>query len=103
MVALAQSAEHRIVAPKVTGSSPVGHPTFTHERQRVAAAAPQLHLTISLTASALLGSVVDVTVTSRFTDEPTVAPDKTVTLALMACSGPSDPHGPLATPRALAG
>ena|SRR5687768_15767057 len=27
MVALAQSAEHRIVAPKVTGSSPVGHPT----------------------------------------------------------------------------
>ena len=26
VVALAQSAEHRIVAPKVTGSSPVGHP-----------------------------------------------------------------------------
>jgi hypothetical protein len=31
-VALAQSAEHRIVAPKVTGSSPVGHPTTPHER-----------------------------------------------------------------------
>ncbi len=29
VVALAQSAEHRIVAPKVTGSSPVGHPTPT--------------------------------------------------------------------------
>src|SRR5918999_44430 len=28
VVALAQSAEHRIVAPKVTGSSPVGHPTI---------------------------------------------------------------------------
>lgn len=28
MVALAQSAEHRIVAPKVTGSIPVGHPTI---------------------------------------------------------------------------
>ena len=27
LVALAQSAEHRIVAPKVTGSIPVGHPT----------------------------------------------------------------------------
>ena len=27
MVALAQSAEHWIVAPEVTGSSPVGHPT----------------------------------------------------------------------------
>ena len=27
VVALAQSVEHRIVAPKVTGSSPVGHPT----------------------------------------------------------------------------
>lgn len=27
VVALAQLAEHRIVAPKVTGSSPVGHPT----------------------------------------------------------------------------
>ncbi len=26
MVALAQSAEHWIVAPEVTGSSPVGHP-----------------------------------------------------------------------------
>ena len=27
MVALAQLAEHRIVAPKVVGSSPIGHPT----------------------------------------------------------------------------
>ena len=27
MVALAQPAEHRIVDPKVTGSTPVGHPT----------------------------------------------------------------------------
>jgi hypothetical protein len=27
VVALAQSVEHRIVAPKVAGSSPVGHPT----------------------------------------------------------------------------
>ncbi len=27
MVAIAQLAEHRIVAPKVTGSSPVSHPT----------------------------------------------------------------------------
>jgi hypothetical protein len=26
VVAVAQSAEHRIVAPKVAGSSPVGHP-----------------------------------------------------------------------------
>jgi hypothetical protein len=31
-VALAQLAEHRIVAPKVTGSSPVGHPTLHPER-----------------------------------------------------------------------
>jgi hypothetical protein len=30
MVALAQLAEHRIVAPKVTGSSPVGHPNSLH-------------------------------------------------------------------------
>jgi hypothetical protein len=29
VVALAQLAEHRIVAPKVTGSSPVGHPTMS--------------------------------------------------------------------------
>ena len=28
-VALAQPAEHRIVAPKVVGSSPIGHPNFT--------------------------------------------------------------------------
>jgi hypothetical protein len=28
VVALAQLAEHRIVAPEVTGSTPVGHPTF---------------------------------------------------------------------------
>ncbi len=27
VVALAQPAEHRIVDPKVTGSTPVGHPT----------------------------------------------------------------------------
>ena len=32
-VALAQLAEHRIVAPKVTGSSPVGHP-INHARNR---------------------------------------------------------------------
>jgi hypothetical protein len=31
MVALAQLAEHRIVAPKVTGSSPVGHPNPLRE------------------------------------------------------------------------
>ena len=30
-VALAQSAEHWIVAPEVTGSSPVGHPNTPHE------------------------------------------------------------------------
>ena len=28
MVAIAQLVEHRIVAPGVAGSSPVGHPTF---------------------------------------------------------------------------
>ena len=31
-VALAQSVEHRIVAPKVAGSSPVGHPTLPREQ-----------------------------------------------------------------------
>src|SRR5947207_1260639 len=28
---LSSMAEHRIVAPKVTGSSPVGHPNSTHD------------------------------------------------------------------------
>jgi hypothetical protein len=28
LVAVAQLVEHRIVAPKVAGSSPVGHPLF---------------------------------------------------------------------------
>ena len=37
MVALAQLAEHRIVAPKVTGSSPVGHPNITAVVDRNAA------------------------------------------------------------------
>src|SRR5438874_9922208 len=31
-VALAQPAEHRIVDPKVTGSTPVGHPSTTLSR-----------------------------------------------------------------------
>ena len=34
-VALAQPAEHRIVAPKVTGSSPVGHPTASADYEAV--------------------------------------------------------------------
>ena len=34
-VALAQSAEHWIVAPEVTGSSPVGHPTTSAAEARV--------------------------------------------------------------------
>jgi hypothetical protein len=29
VVALAQLAEHRIVAPKVAGSKPAGHPTHS--------------------------------------------------------------------------
>src|SRR3954471_24573788 len=37
MVALAQSAEHWIVAPEVTGSSPVGHPTLLLRRDQTSA------------------------------------------------------------------
>src|SRR5687768_6793673 len=51
VVALAQSAEHRIVAPKVMGSSPIGHPNFLN-----GCASPQRR--------------VDVVVDARFPDLP---------------------------------
>ncbi len=33
VVALAQPAEHRIVDPKVMGSTPIGHPTILNSNQ----------------------------------------------------------------------
>ena len=59
VVALAQPAEHRIVAPKVTGSSPVGHPNHTikfaarecTDRQRPATDLLQSMLQLKVAAS----------------------------------------------------
>ena len=40
MVAIAQLVEHRIVVPRVVGSSPISHPSLPTRRLRQGAAAP---------------------------------------------------------------
>ena len=40
MVAIAQLVEHRIVVPRVVGSSPISHPILPTRRSRQGAAAP---------------------------------------------------------------
>ena len=53
-MALAQLAEHRIVAPKVTGSSPVGHPRpSTNDGTTRGEIAAQLDVARSLTGLTL--------------------------------------------------
>ena len=47
MVAVAHQVEHRIVAPEVVGSRPIGHPIFTKENSLAQASVDGLQHPVS--------------------------------------------------------